>query len=70
LLQVDIVFRAYSVEMAFEIDHVGVVVDVAITSRQWSAEATLFAVGADGRRITATHANVFSAEALAALEEE
>jgi hypothetical protein len=47
--------------MAFEIDHVGVAVDVAITSRQWSADATLFAVSADGSRITATHASMGSA---------
>jgi hypothetical protein len=39
--------------MAFEIDHVGAVVHVAITNRQWSADATLFAVRADGSRITA-----------------
>jgi hypothetical protein len=49
------------IEMAFEIDHVGVVVDVAITSRQWSADATLFAVSADGSRITATHASMGAA---------
>ncbi len=47
--------------MAFEIDHVGVVVDVAITSRQWSAEATLFAVSADGSRITAPRASMGAA---------
>jgi hypothetical protein len=40
--------------MAFEIDHVGAVVDVAIGRDEWSAEATLFAVSTDGRRITAT----------------
>ena len=51
----------YLIEMAFEIDHVGVVVDVAITSRQWSAGATLFAVSADGSRITATHASMGAA---------
>jgi hypothetical protein len=47
--------------MAFEIDPVGVVVDVAITSRQWSADATLFAVSADGSRITATHPSMGTA---------
>jgi hypothetical protein len=45
-----------------EIDHVGAVVHVAITSRaEWSAEATLFAVSADGSRITATHASMGAA---------
>jgi hypothetical protein len=47
--------------MAFEIDHVGAVVQVAITSRQWSADATLFAVSADGSRITATPARMGAA---------
>jgi hypothetical protein len=47
--------------MAFELDHVGAIVDVAITSRQWSADATLFAVSADGSRITAPHASMGSA---------
>jgi hypothetical protein len=50
-----------AIEMVFEVDHVGVVVDVAITSRQWSAEATLFAVSADGSRITAPRANMGAA---------
>jgi hypothetical protein len=44
--------------MAFEIDHVGAVVHVAITRDEWSAEATLFAISADGSRITATHASM------------
>jgi hypothetical protein len=48
-------------QMAFEIDHVGAVVQVAVTSRQWSAEATLFAVSADGRRITVPHTSMGSA---------
>ncbi len=39
----------------------GAVVDVAITSRQWSADATLFAVSADGSRITARHASTGAA---------
>jgi len=47
--------------MAFEIDHVGAVVHVAITSRKWSAEATLFAVSADGSRITTPHGSMGSA---------
>ena len=47
--------------MAFQIDHVGAVVDVEITSRQWSAEATLFAVSTDGDRITVPHASMASA---------
>jgi hypothetical protein len=47
--------------MAFEIDHVGAVVDVAVTSGQWSADATLFAVSADGSRITATHTSMGAA---------
>jgi len=39
--------------MPFEVDHLGAVVHVAITSRdEWSAEATIFAVSADGSRIT------------------
>jgi hypothetical protein len=47
--------------MAFEIDHLGAVVHVAFTSRdEWSAEATLFAVSADGRRITVPHASMGS----------
>jgi hypothetical protein len=49
------------IEMAFEIDHVGAVVDVAITSRQWSADATLFAVRADGSRITVPHGSLGAA---------
>jgi hypothetical protein len=47
--------------MAFEIDHVGAVVQVVITSRRWSADATLFAVSADGSRITATPARMGAA---------
>lgn len=48
--------------MPFEVDHLGAVVHVAITSGdEWSAEATLFAVGADGSRITATHASMGAA---------
>ena len=47
--------------MAFEIDHVGAVVQVAITSRQWSAEATLFAVSAEGSRITVPRSSMGSA---------
>ena len=47
--------------MAFEIHHVGAFVDVEITSRQWSAEATLFAVSTDGNRITVPHASMGSA---------
>ena len=47
--------------MAFEIDHVGAVVHVAVTARQWSANATLFAVSADGGRITATPARMAAA---------
>lgn len=50
-----------AIEMAFEIDHVGAFVHVAITSRQWSADATLFAVSADGRRIAVPHASMGSA---------
>jgi hypothetical protein len=49
------------IEMAFEIDHVGAVVQVAITSKQWSADATLFAVNADGSRITVPHASMGAA---------
>ena len=41
--------------MAFKIDHVGAVVNVEITSREWSADATLFALSADGSRITVPH---------------
>jgi hypothetical protein len=47
--------------MAFEIDHLGASVRVAVTSRQWSADATLFAVGADGSRITAPHSSMGAA---------
>ena len=48
--------------MPFEVDHLGAVVHVAITSRdEWSAEATLFAVSADGNRITATPARMGAA---------
>ena len=32
--------------MPFELDHVGAIVSVAVTSKQWSADATLFAVSA------------------------
>lgn len=45
--------------MAFEIDYVGAVVHLASASRdRWGAEATLFAVSADGSRITATPARM------------
>jgi hypothetical protein len=47
--------------MAFEIDHVGAVVRVEITSRQWSADATLFAVSADGTRIMVPHTSTGAA---------
>jgi hypothetical protein len=47
--------------MAFEIDHVGAVVDVVITSQKWSAEATLFAVSTDGSRIAVPHASIGAA---------
>jgi hypothetical protein len=47
--------------MAFEIDHVGAVVHVATIGRQWSAEATLFAVSVDGSRITVPHASMGAA---------
>jgi hypothetical protein len=47
--------------MAFEIDHVGAVVDVEITRSKWSARATLFAVSADGSRITMSHARMGAA---------
>ena len=50
-----------AIEMAFEIDHVGAVVHVEITSRKWSAEATLFAVSAEGGRIMVPHASMGSA---------
>lgn len=40
--------------MAFELDHVGVVVDVEVSETQWAAEATVFAVSTDGRRVMAT----------------
>lgn len=49
------------VEMAFEIDYVGVVIDVGITSEKWSADAILFAVGVDGSRITMPHASMGAA---------
>jgi hypothetical protein len=49
------------VEMAFELDHVGAVVDVEISCEQWSAEATLFAVSADGSRIAVKHAHMGAA---------
>jgi hypothetical protein len=45
-------------QMAFEIDHVGAVVQVENHKRQWSADATLFAVSADGRRITVPDASM------------
>lgn len=46
-------------EMPFEIDHLGAVVHVAMTSGdEWGAVARLFAVSADGSRITATHASM------------
>src|SRR5579864_6924454 len=47
--------------MTFEIDHVGAVVQVEITSRQWSADATLFAVSPAGSRITVPHSSMGSA---------
>jgi hypothetical protein len=47
--------------VGFEIDRVGAVVHVATTSSEWSAEATLFAVSADGSRITATPAHMGAA---------
>ena len=47
--------------MAFEIDHVGAVVHVEVTNGDgWSAEATLFAVSADGTRITVPHTSMGS----------
>lgn len=42
------------IEIDFEIDHVSAVVHVVISRDEWSTEATLFAVSADGSRITAT----------------
>lgn len=50
-----------AIKMAFEIDRVGAVVHVEITSRKWSAEATLFAVSADGSRIAVPHASMGAA---------
>lgn len=47
--------------MPFELDHVGAIVSVAVTSKQWSADATLFAVSAGGRRITVPHASMGAA---------
>ncbi len=47
--------------MPFEIDHVGAVVHVETTSKQWSADATLFAVSTDGSRITAAPARMGAA---------
>ena len=47
--------------MPFEVDHLGAVVHVAITGRKWSADATLFAVSADGSRITAPRASMGAA---------
>jgi len=45
--------------MAFEIDHVGAVVLVAmISSSEWQAEATLFAVSTDDRRLLMTRATM------------
>jgi hypothetical protein len=41
--------------MAFDVDHVGAVVRVAMTSDDaWGAGATLFAVSTDGRRLAVT----------------
>ena len=48
-------------EMDFEIDHVGAIVHVVVTSDKWSADAALFAVSADGRRITVTPAHMGAA---------
>jgi hypothetical protein len=47
--------------MAFEIDHLGAVVLVEITRDKWSADATLFAVSADGTRLTMPHASMGAA---------
>ena len=49
------------IEMTFDIDHVGAVVDVAITDEKWSADATLFAVGVDGSRIMMNSASMAAA---------
>jgi hypothetical protein len=48
-------------EMDFEIDHVGAIVHVAVTRDKWSADAALFAVSADGRRIAVTPAHMGAA---------
>lgn len=48
-------------KMAFDISYAGAIVDVAITSKQWSAEATLFAVGVDGTRIGMSRASMGAA---------
>lgn len=46
-------------EMAFDIDHVGAVVNVAMTSDdEWGASARLFAESTDGRRISVTGATM------------
>lgn len=44
--------------MTFEIDHVGAVVHVAVMRDNWTADATLFAVSADGGRLTGTPARM------------
>lgn len=49
------------IEMALEIDHVGAVVDVEISSDKWSADAALFAVSVDGGRIAVTPAHMGAA---------
>lgn len=49
------------IDVAFELDHVGAVVSVAVTNKQWSADATLFAVSADGVRIEVPHASMGAA---------
>jgi hypothetical protein len=41
--------------MAFDVDHIGAVVRVAMTSDdEWGAGATLFALSTDGRRLSVT----------------
>ncbi len=49
------------IEMALEIDHVGAVVDVAISSDKWSADAALVAVSVDRSRIAVTPAHMGAA---------
>jgi hypothetical protein len=49
------------IDVAFELDHVGAVVSVAVTNKQWSADATLFAVSANGVRIEVPHASMGAA---------